>query len=158
MADQQAGWYPDPAGDASKLRYWDGAQWTNDFTDVPAGAQPVAEPVQPAAQPVQPYQPQVVAQETPYATPAGGQAGYSQPYMQPVQKSNTLAIVALVCGIVGLCIPLAAIAAIVTGVMARKNPDKKGMALAGMILGIAGLVLLVVYIIVIAVFGNITYY
>lgn len=40
MADYQAGWYPDPSGDASKLRYWDGAQWTNDF----ANAQPAQQP------------------------------------------------------------------------------------------------------------------
>ena len=36
MADPQAGWYPDPSGDATKLRYWNGAQWTDDF----AAAQP----------------------------------------------------------------------------------------------------------------------
>ena len=34
MTDQPvAGWYPDPSGDPSKLRYWDGMQWTNDFAD-----------------------------------------------------------------------------------------------------------------------------
>jgi hypothetical protein len=32
MADQQAGWYPDPSGDAQRLRYWDGAKWTSDFS------------------------------------------------------------------------------------------------------------------------------
>ncbi|MDR3037367.1 MAG: DUF2510 domain-containing protein [Coriobacteriales bacterium] len=31
MADGQipAGWYPDPAGDTSKIRYWDGQAWTD---------------------------------------------------------------------------------------------------------------------------------
>lgn len=50
MADYQAGWYPDPSGDPSKLRYWDGTQWTGDFAD----AQP-AQPVSPTyyPQPVQ---------------------------------------------------------------------------------------------------------
>ncbi|WP_417331591.1 DUF2510 domain-containing protein [Gordonibacter urolithinfaciens] len=31
MGTQQAGWYPDPSGNATRLRYWDGMQWTNDF-------------------------------------------------------------------------------------------------------------------------------
>lgn len=29
----QAGWYPDPSGDADKLRFWDGNHWTDDFMD-----------------------------------------------------------------------------------------------------------------------------
>lgn len=35
MANPIAGWYPDPAGDASKLRYWDGAAWTDRVMDRP---------------------------------------------------------------------------------------------------------------------------
>uniref|UniRef100_UPI0033B55AD9 DUF2510 domain-containing protein n=1 Tax=uncultured Dubosiella sp. TaxID=1937011 RepID=UPI0033B55AD9 len=34
----EAGWYPDPMGDAMKLRYWDGAAWTDHY----APAQPQA--------------------------------------------------------------------------------------------------------------------
>ena len=39
-----AGWYPDPEGDATRLRYWDGTRWTDDYTAAPtevptAGAQ-----------------------------------------------------------------------------------------------------------------------
>ncbi|MCL2826921.1 MAG: DUF2510 domain-containing protein [Eggerthellaceae bacterium] len=47
MAPQ--GWYPDPAGDTAKLRYWDGAAWTASTCDVsmqpmqPAAPAPVAE-------------------------------------------------------------------------------------------------------------------
>lgn len=37
MSDQMAGWYPDPSGDPTKLRYWDGERWTDDFTDMPYG-------------------------------------------------------------------------------------------------------------------------
>ena len=33
MGNPQAGWYPDPSGDVTKLRYWDGMQWTNNYTD-----------------------------------------------------------------------------------------------------------------------------
>jgi len=28
------GWYPDPAGDTTKLRYWDGENWTGSLQDV----------------------------------------------------------------------------------------------------------------------------
>lgn len=31
MANPVAGWYPDPSGDPTKLRWWDGNQWTNDY-------------------------------------------------------------------------------------------------------------------------------
>ena len=121
MAEQQAGWYPDPSGDVSKLRYWDGFQWTNDFTDAMQAAQPV--------QQVQP----VVHYAQPMPNPV---------YVQvPVQQTNGLAIAALICGILGifsygvLCIP-----AIITGAMGRKNPVNQGMATAGMVLGIIGAV------------------
>ena len=32
----QAGWYADPDGDVTKLRYWDGTQWTDQYMDAPA--------------------------------------------------------------------------------------------------------------------------
>ncbi|MDR1087832.1 MAG: DUF2510 domain-containing protein [Coriobacteriales bacterium] len=136
MADQQAGWYPDPAGDASKLRYWDGTNWTNDYSDAQAGAAS-AQPVQP----VTPVQPQVYVQETTYSDATGGQTRVDQVYMQaPPQQSNGLAVASLVCGIAGLCIGIAGIVAIITGVMGRKNPVNRGMATAGLILGIIGVV------------------
>lgn len=105
MAEQQAGWYPDPSGDASKLRYWDGSQWTNDFTDAQQAAPtaeavtpepapepepvaaPVAEPVvaaepipvEPVAQPVEAVQP-VAAQPVQQVQPV---QPVPQPYQQP---------------------------------------------------------------------------
>jgi len=143
MADQQAGWYPDPSGDASKLRYWDGMKWTNDFTDAGAGA--VSQP----AQPVQPVQTVQTAQPV-YPTQAPQPA---QPYQQtqfygqvppttqaPVAQSNNMAVAALICGIVGLCIGPASVVALILGIIARKNPDKKGMATAGLVLGIVGVI------------------
>lgn len=38
----EAGWYPDPMGDVTKLRYWNGAAWTDDYApaQTPAGAAP----------------------------------------------------------------------------------------------------------------------
>ncbi|WP_241520115.1 DUF2510 domain-containing protein [Bifidobacterium catulorum] len=30
MNTPQAGWYPDPSGDPTRIRWWDGMQWTQD--------------------------------------------------------------------------------------------------------------------------------
>lgn len=42
----EAGWYPDPMGDTTKLRYWDGAAWTDNYA--PAQGQTNAATVQAA--------------------------------------------------------------------------------------------------------------
>ncbi len=66
MSEHSAGWYPDPAGDATKIRYWDGTQWTNNYANASA----------------LPPQPPVVVRETFYSNSPGG---YGQPsyYVQP---------------------------------------------------------------------------
>jgi hypothetical protein len=95
MADgqQPAGWYPDPAGDVTKLRYWDGSGWTEQLMDAAtsqaaAPSVPVPsyspDPNQPYGQ--QPYQPQYA----PATTFPGG------------KDNKNLAIAGLICGIVGL--------------------------------------------------------
>ena len=55
MTDAQvpAGWYPDPAGDESKIRYWDGQNWTDQTQD----AQNPDLQIAPGAVPSQPLQP-----------------------------------------------------------------------------------------------------
>ncbi|MBW3079304.1 DUF2510 domain-containing protein [Bifidobacterium simiiventris] len=35
MAEYQPGWYPDPSGDQTKLRWWDGTQWTDSVMPAP---------------------------------------------------------------------------------------------------------------------------
>lgn len=35
MAEYQPGWYPDPSGDPERLRWWDGAQWTENVMPTP---------------------------------------------------------------------------------------------------------------------------
>lgn len=50
MTNAQPGWYPDPSGDVTKLRYYDGTRWTDDYM-------------------VNPQQPQVQAQQTAYTPP-----------------------------------------------------------------------------------------
>ena len=97
MTELQAGWFADPSGDASKLRYWDGTQWTDHYADaVAAPAAPVqpAEPAQPV-QPAQPYeqaQPQYAPQGAPqpqYAPQAAPAPVYA-PQAPPQKKKKTL--------------------------------------------------------------------
>lgn len=68
-----AGWYPDPEGDTTRLRYWDGTQWTNNYTAVPTQA--------------------ATNEQTAQATAAGAQGaqastGYAQPANAASVTSN----------------------------------------------------------------------
>ena len=82
--------------------------------------------------------------------------------MAPVQKTNTLAIVSLACGVLcWVALPLiGAVAAVVTGHMARREIQQSGedgdsFALIGMISGYVHLALVaVVILILIVVFGG----
>ena len=49
MANAPAGWYADPAGDTTKLRYWDGTCWTDSLVDA---SQPAASSAQTTSAPV----------------------------------------------------------------------------------------------------------
>lgn len=49
MTEPIAGWYTDPAGDTSKLRYWDGAKWTDNLMDAPAPEPQSAASIEPQA-------------------------------------------------------------------------------------------------------------
>lgn len=113
MADHQAGWYPDPSGDATKLRYWDGTQWTNDYAaaqpqptasgtcDANAAGQASAQPTYVQATPTQTY-----AQAT-YAQPAYVQ---TEPMSSTDQTLRLVAFILCIISTVAVCwaiIPLA---------------------------------------------------
>lgn len=146
MAENQAsaGWYPDPAGDATKLRYWDGSQWTDQVQDATATASaqtpeqaavqssaqapeqtpvqnPVQSPAQVAAQnpisgqPVQPGQPAQPGQP--------GQNPYqNQPVQAPIMAQAKdragMAIASLVLGILSPLAFLVPIISIILGILA----------------------------------------
>lgn len=92
---------------------------------------------------------------------------YEQPYRPPVRVAHTngLAAAALACGIGGLLLFPASIAAIVLGNIAHQQIRETGergygMATAGLVLGCVGLALwvlfIVVYIVAIMAFGSFT--
>jgi len=111
MAHQNAGWYTDPAGNNSQLRYWDGAHWTDQYSEAPRYTQST--------------QPQVIIRETTYQDPASGQVRYDQVYVQTPSvfrtpagyymdsKKQTLRLIAFILNIITtvsvgwLLIPLA---------------------------------------------------
>lgn len=98
----------------------------------------------PPPAPVASWQDQGLGSNTPFQPPVGGGG-----------QNQTLAIVSLVCGILGFCCLPGAIIALITGFMAKNNADAnpaeyggRGMAIAGMILGAITLVLQVIFIII----------
>lgn len=109
----EAGWYPDPMGDTTKLRYWDGAAWTDHYA--PAQGQPAATtaaataqaaPSAAAAQAPQPTVTVNVQQPAPAAT--------ATPAVYPMTDTDrTLRLVAFILNLltaIGCCwliIPLA---------------------------------------------------
>jgi Domain of unknown function (DUF4190) len=102
-----------------------------------------------------------------YGQPAGGysqpQYGQAMPYGRVGRGTNSLAIAALCCGIGQVFAgPIAGIPAVILGFMslgqiARTGEDGRGMAITGLVLGIVGLILTVLFIILfIAVWRHVT--
>ncbi len=166
MSDVQtpAGWFPDPE-DPANLRYWDGTAWTEhrhpaDPSGVPAG--PTVDATPAAAAPQFAYSP--TAGTTPgYAAPYGTAPAYG------AAQQNVLALVGLILAIVGTVLGLivgifvivgiaGAVISIVGFIQANKmraagTPnDRRGLALAGIIVGFGGLLLYILIAIVAAIY------
>jgi len=124
----------------------------------PAQTQPAQ--TQPAQ--TQPAQTQYGQQAQYGSAPAYGQPqnGQAMPYTRTARGTNALAITALCCGIGQIILgPLAGIPAVITGFMslgqiARTGEDGRGMAIAGLVLGIIGLLLTALFIILFVVAWN----
>lgn len=111
MTTPQAGWYPDPSGDATKLRYWDGAQWTEYY----AAAQPASQAAGANHQDGQSGQtaPGSAATGTAYSAPGGPASPYAPYAPAPDNTDSMLRLVAFIFAVLGtvsvgwLLIPLA---------------------------------------------------
>ena len=82
MTQPIAGWYTDPAGDASKLRYWDGTKWTDSLMDAPA---PEAQTTTAPAETTASAQPEASA---PAQSTTAYDAAYQQPTSQPAYTES----------------------------------------------------------------------
>jgi hypothetical protein len=150
MADEQipAGWYPDPTGDLSKIRYWDGAAWTEHTQST-----------------VNPELQNSAAGTTPYV--AGGAPATLQPVYAPgqtvpvyatnpqVKDRSGMSVASLILGIISIpcCVTvyvgaLFGVLAIIFGALGIKS-SKRGMAVAGIICGVVGLLLFAFMLIVV---------
>jgi hypothetical protein len=86
-----------------------------------------------------------------------------QPVVYPHRNNNTNGIIALIFGLLGLfnVIPvIGSILGIVFGAIGRKKDDNRGMAIAGLVLGIIGIVIwITLYLIIfISFFRSFSYY
>ncbi|MFF7333102.1 phospholipid scramblase-related protein [Streptomyces sp. NPDC090306] len=91
-----AGWYPDPHGAAQTLRYWDGAQWTQntspDQQQAPAAPQQAQAFPQQAAAPDPRVQRQVQQQAGVAASGPGGGTLFTEPVLVVNQKAKLIEI------------------------------------------------------------------
>jgi len=71
MIQVNPGWYPDPSGDPSKLRYWNGSGWSDELID----AAPVQAPEQVYGSPYTPQTQQFAPQTQQLASPAAKNPG-----------------------------------------------------------------------------------
>jgi hypothetical protein len=120
----QAGWYPDPAGDATTIRYWDGTAWTDQTQFY---AYPQQQTIYYGNEPLQPiYAPNQAPVY--YAGPGG-------------KDRKGFAKAAMILGIVGVPLACCAYFAIVPGILGvifgilGIKSSKRGMAIAGIVIG-----------------------
>jgi hypothetical protein len=169
MTQPAAGWYPDPNGDASKIRWWDGTKWTEDVRENTTAGNAAAQ-----SAPVSTGYLQGVQQQT----GAPGQFGaYGQQAVVPVKDNSNLAQAGLICALVGLVMHILffvlagssggntngreglysllllggavlTLPSIILGALGLKSM-KRGMAIAALIMGILGVLAFVVLIVLV---------
>lgn len=157
MSDTQtpAGWYPDPE-DPAQLRYWDGAVWTDHRHPVDPVAPAPATETQAAEAPQFAFTPTPSAPPAAPGYPAAPAYGAAPGYAAPAQNVPALVglILAIVGTVLGLLLGVFVLVGIAGGIVsivgliqanrmrAAGTPgDRRGLALAGIIVGFGGLLL-----------------
>ncbi|MDR2106100.1 MAG: DUF2510 domain-containing protein [Coriobacteriales bacterium] len=160
-----AGWYPDPSGDTSRQRYWDGTIWTERYQSVAEAGDAAnttnttdtASAPSPGA-----YAPPPNANAPAAAPYYNAGPGYAQPIPQILPQganaSLVLGIVSLAVLLFGFCIPFAGTIAIVTGIIgayqgSKANKiQKTSQATAGFVMSVISLTLSLLWIVILIVF------
>jgi len=159
----QAGWYPDPSGDLTRIRYWDGLAWTE-------MTYPVAYYQGPFSYQAPYYQDPIPNQAPYYQYPVHHQMSIGYPvqvhHYQATDSTNTtqdnLALVAMICGIAGIvsCVfyvgVLPGLLGIIFGILGLKS-RRRSMAVAGIACGSVTMLLFVIYMMFIAISAGLLY-
>ncbi|MBF6192272.1 MULTISPECIES: DUF4190 domain-containing protein [Nocardia] len=120
---------------------------------------PVQPPSQPMTPPPQPQYPSYQPPAQPYAQPQYGYQTPYQPYGVPSQGTNGMAIGALISSLVGfVTCGLGSIVGIILGVIAlnqvkQTGQEGRGMALAGIWIGVGAIVLGILWFVVVIIAG-----
>lgn len=147
---------PESAGQSSLPQY-PSAEQPSGYPSAPQ--YPVQPPAQPMTPPPQPQYPSYQQPAQPYPQPNYGYQSPYQPYGAPVQGTNGVAIGALISSLVGfVTCGLGSIIGVILGVVAlnqikQSGQEGRGMALAGIWIGVGAFVLGLLYFVVVIVVG-----
>ncbi|WP_084497197.1 DUF4190 domain-containing protein [Nocardia amamiensis] len=145
------------SGGQSSLPQYPNAEQPSGYPSAPQ--YPVQPPSQPMTPPPQPQYPSYQQPAQPYPQPNYGYQSPYQPYGAPVQGTNGVAIGALISSLVGfVTCGLGSIIGVILGVVAlnqikQSGQEGRGMALAGIWIGIGAFVLGLLYFVVVIVVG-----
>ncbi|MCL2631644.1 MAG: DUF2510 domain-containing protein [Coriobacteriia bacterium] len=165
MTQPVEGWYPDPSGDASKIRYWDGTKWTEHVREnTTASAYTTSSSAYTSAPTTTPNVPGYNASGA-YQTPT-----MVNPYMQtgaPIKDNHKMAKAGFLTAIIGMAVSvvsllvggmtasaffsmlwlfsyIATIPAIIMSAIGLRS-SKRGFAITGLVLGILGIIAFIVF-------------
>ncbi|WP_039794452.1 DUF4190 domain-containing protein [Nocardia araoensis] len=149
---------PESGGQNSVPQYPSQGQQPSGYPSAPQ--YPVQSSAQPMTPPPQPQYPSYQPPAQPYGQPQYGYQTPYQPYGVPSQGTNGMAIGALISSLVGfVTCGLGSIVGIILGVIAlnqikQNGQEGRGMALAGIWIGVGAIVLAILWFVVVIIAGT----
>ena len=126
MSEIVPGWYPDPSGDNSRIRFWDGEHWTDQYQGWPEGLRLSGD-----------------HQSLPVAKPAYPSTGQAQQAQNRAAERSKMAsaglIIALSTLLISVCyLPAGLLGGTLAIIFAAQgfSSDRQGMAITAIFIGI----------------------
>ncbi|MEU4343576.1 DUF4190 domain-containing protein [Nocardia sp. NPDC023852] len=148
---------PESGGQSSVPQY-PNAEAPSGYPSAPQ--HPVQPPSQPMTPPPQPQYPSYQQPAQPYPQPNYAYQSPYQPYGAPVQGTNGMAIGALISSLVGfVTCGIGSLVGIILGAVAlnqikQSGQEGRGMALAGIWIGVGAIVLVILWFVVVIIVGS----